>query len=59
MQRMHNQMANLDQLAYGPIDQTAFNQSVQRLEVYYRKGGVGVFEWTLAEGLPAGQPFSF
>ena len=56
---MHQKMSNFELLTYGPIDQKKFNQTEQTVEVYYKGGDTATFSWTLQDGLPSDQPFSF
>lgn len=51
MQRMQSKMGNLELLTYGLVDQQKVNQTVNTLEVYYRRGGVSTYAWTLEEGI--------
>jgi hypothetical protein len=59
MKRMQFNMGNLERLTYGMVDQQKVNATVNPIHIYYRNGGVGEYTWTLGEGIPAGQPFSF
>lgn len=59
MTRMQYKMGNLELLTYGLVDQHKVNTTINTIELYYRRGGVAEYPWTIGQGMPPGSPFTF
>jgi hypothetical protein len=56
---VHHQMAHLQDISYGMVDQHALNATNQEITVFRRDGNVEIYNWTLQDGPGKEEPFAF